>query len=67
MPPTQRFSQALALVAGMAQALHVVIVIGATLCQGFDVVALRGQRDAAQALTLHAQRVALEQAITHRL
>jgi hypothetical protein len=30
-------------------------------------VALCGQRDAAQALTFHAQRVTLEQAVTHRL
>ena len=58
---------ALVIVAGTAQALNVVIVISAAFFQRVDMVALCGQRDAAQTLTFHAQRVTLEQAIAHCL
>ena len=51
----------------MAQALHVAIVVCATLSQWLDVVALCGQRDAAQAIALNAERVTREQADTHGL
>jgi hypothetical protein len=50
-----------------AKARYVAIVVGATLGKGSDVIALRGQRDAPQALTLHAQGMVTKQAVTHGL
>lgn len=47
--------------AGMAKPLHVAIVIGATLCQRFDMVALRGQRDTSQPLTFDTKGITCKQ------
>ncbi len=54
----------LSFMARAAKALYVAIVVGATLSKGRDVIALCGQRDAPQALTLHAQRLVTKQAVT---
>lgn len=58
---------ALGIVAGLAQALHVAIVIGATFGQGNGVVALGGQRDAPLRMAFNAQRLTGEQRCTHGL
>ncbi len=57
----------LGIVAGGAQPLHVAGIVGAALSKGLDVVALGGQRHAAQALAHGAQRLTGEQLGAHRL
>lgn len=60
----EALGKALRVMTDLAQTLLVVSVVRSTLAQRLDVIALRGQLDAPQALTLNAQGIASKQAIT---